>query len=122
MTPNTSDWSEYDALHLMGHVEARRSGQPLSSWREEVLAARALRDALQPADISLMDPEVPAIESPVLAPAKAASQLLSERGLDGRDLNAAGTDLRTLNPTKVCLLYTSPSPRDRSLSRMPSSA
>ena len=101
MTPNTSDWSEYDALHLMGHVEARRSGQPLSSWREEVLAARALRDALQPADISLMDPEVPAIESPVLAPAKAAAQLLSDRGLDGRDLNAAGTDLRTFNPTKI---------------------
>ena len=101
MTPNTSDWSEYDALHLMGHVEARRSGQPLSSWREEVLAARALRDALQPADISLMDPEVPAIESPVLAPAKAAAQLLNDRGLDGRDLNAAGTDLRTFNPTKI---------------------
>ncbi len=101
MTPNTSDWSEYRALHLMGHVEARRSGQPLSSWREEVLAARALRDALQPADISLMDPEVPAIENPVLAPAKAAAQLLSDRGLDGRDLNAAGTDLRTFNPTKI---------------------
>ena len=101
MTPNTSDWSEYDALHLMGHVEARRSGQPLSSWREEVLAARALRDALQPADLSLMDPEVPAIQSPVLPPAKAAAQLLSDRGLDGRDLNAAGTDLRTFNPTKV---------------------
>lgn len=101
MTPNTSDWSEYDALHLMGHVEARRSGQPLSSWREEVLAARALRDALQPADLSLMDPEVPAIESPMLPPAKAAAQLLSDRGLDGRDLNAAGTDLRTFNPTKI---------------------
>jgi len=101
MTPNTSDWSEYDALHLMGHVEARRSGQPLSSWREEVLAARALRDALQPADLSLMGPEVPAIESPVLPPAKAAAQLLSDRGLDGRDLNAAGTDLRTFNPTKI---------------------
>ena len=101
MTPNTSDWSEYDALHLIGHVEARRSGQPLSSWREEVLAARALRDALQPADLSLMDPEVPAIESPVLPPAKAAAQLLSDRGLDGRDLNAAGTDLRTFNPTKI---------------------
>ena len=101
MTPNTSDWSEYDALHLMGHVEARRSGQPLSSWREEVLAARALRDALQPANLSLMDPEVPAIESPVLPPAKAAAQLLSDRGLDGRDLNAAGTDLRTFNPTKI---------------------
>ena len=25
-------------------------------------------------------------------------------------------------PVKICLLYTSPSPRDRSLSRMPSSA
>ena len=101
MTPNTSDWSEHDALHLMGHVEARRSGQPLSSWREEVLAARALRDALQPADMSLMEPEVPAIEHSVLPPAKAAAQLLSERGLDGRDLNAAGTDLRTFKPTKV---------------------
>ncbi len=101
MTPNTSDWSEYDALHLMGHVEARRSGQPLSSWREEVLAARALRDALQPAGMSLMETEVPAIENPVLPPAKAAAQLLSDRGLDGRDLNAAGTDLRTFNPTKV---------------------
>ena len=101
MTPNTSDWSEYDALHLMGHVEARRSGQPLTSWREEVLAARALRDALQPAGMSLMETEVPAIENPVLPPAKAAAQLLSDRGLDGRDLNAAGTDLRTFNPTKV---------------------
>ena len=101
MTPNTSDWSEYDALHLMGHIEARRSGQPLSSWREEVLAARALRDALQPAEMSLMETEVPAIEHAVLPPAKAAAQLLSERGLDGRDLNAAGTDLRTFNPTKV---------------------
>ena len=101
MTPNTSDWSEYDALHLMGHVEARRSGQPLSSWREEVLAARALRDALQPAGMSLMNPEVPAIENPVLPPAKAAAQLLSDRGLDGRDLNTAGTDLRTFNPAKV---------------------
>ena len=31
-----------------------------------------------------------------------------------------GLDLHLLNPS--CLLYTSPSPRDRSLSRMPSSA
>ena len=101
MTPNTSDWSEYDALHLMGHVEARRANQPLASWREEVLAARALRDALQPSDMSLMETEVPAIEHPVLPPAKAAAQLLSERGLDGRDLNADGTDLRMFNPAKT---------------------
>ena len=36
-------------------------------------------------------------------------------------LRAAG-DARFESMTKVCLLYTSPSPRDRSLSRMPSSA
>ena len=30
--------------------------------------------------------------------------------------------LKGLNPEGICLLYTSPSPRDRSLSRMPSSA
>ena len=29
---------------------------------------------------------------------------------------------RTSNPTRNCLLYTSPSPRDRTRSRMPSSA
>ena len=31
-------------------------------------------------------------------------------------------DIPSLVEKKVCLLYTSPSPRDRSLSRMPSSA
>lgn len=101
LTPNTADWAEYDALHLMGHVEARRLGQPLTSWREEVLAARALRDAVQPADLSYMDTDVPAIEHPTLAPAKAAANLLNDRGLDGRDLNANGTDLRSFNPLKA---------------------
>ena len=44
------------------------------------------------------------------------------------ELNAAGITTEILNVgTKpvggcICLLYTSPSPRDRSLSRMPSSA
>ena len=32
------------------------------------------------------------------------------------------TAIVTLNQSKVCLLYTSPSPRDATLSRMPSSA
>ena len=31
-------------------------------------------------------------------------------------------DIETLNQIKSCLLYTSPSPRDATLSRMPSSA
>ena len=32
------------------------------------------------------------------------------------------TDIENIRAPKGCLLYTSPSPRDRSLSRMPSSA
>ena len=34
----------------------------------------------------------------------------------------AASGIAKSNPFKTCLLYTSPSPRDRSLSRMPSSA
>ena len=37
------------------------------------------------------------------------------------DVNALGT-LRLLEAIRICLLYTSPSPRDRTRSRMPSSA
>ena len=38
------------------------------------------------------------------------------------NLDRAGGQCIELYPDKPCLLYTSPSPRDRSLSRMPSSA
>ena len=103
LTPNTSDWKENDALHLMGHVDARRSKQPLTTWREEVLAARAFRDALQPSDLSYMDTEVPQIDHPALPPAKAAAALLQERGLDGRDLNSEGLDLRSFSIKKAIL-------------------
>lgn len=100
LTPNTSDWAENDALHLMGQVDARRSKTPLRSWREEVLAARSLRDALQPATLNYMETEVQAIDHPSLAPARAVSALLKDRGLDGRDLNADGTDLRSFSPAR----------------------
>ena len=42
---------------------------------------------------------------------------------DGRRVwFAAGETLRSFDPASGCLLYTSPSPRDGLLSRMPSSA
>ena len=44
--------------------------------------------------------------------------LLNWRDIFSRSLNAVPADL----PPLVCLLYTSPSPRDRQKSRMPSSA
>ena len=40
----------------------------------------------------------------------------------GDDSLAISEWVELYNPTDTCLLYTSPSPRDRSLSRMPSSA
>ena len=39
-----------------------------------------------------------------------------------RDWKAAGADVRDGDRVHLCLLYTSPSPRDLSTSRMPSSA
>ena len=41
------------------------------------------------------------------------------KGTEVKSLRAGGVNLKD---SWVCLLYTSPSPRDRSLSRMPSSA
>ena len=40
----------------------------------------------------------------------------------GEKVFSAGVDVMDHTPDKVCLLYTSPSPRDRTRSRMPSSA
>ena len=39
-----------------------------------------------------------------------------------RDFIKAGAEAITLNSYSICLLYTSPSPRDLAVSRMPSSA
>ena len=42
--------------------------------------------------------------------------------LTGKDKGKRGSVLRRIDEDHVCLLYTSPSPRDRTRSRMPSSA
>ena len=54
---------------------------------------------------------------------KRHAEKASEAGVDGLILVSAGAGGHggTLNPMS-CLLYTSPSPRDTDLSRMPSSA
>ena len=41
---------------------------------------------------------------------------------DVADLDTYINQMRLSAPGKICLLYTSPSPRDRTRSRMPSSA
>ncbi|MFQ3317817.1 MAG: hypothetical protein ACI8T6_001257, partial [Candidatus Poseidoniaceae archaeon] len=103
LTPNTHDWDEYHALHLLGHIEAQRANQPLLSWREEVEAARTFRTLLQPPfpDEKVIDnSELPVITHPVITPAKAASGLLQAQQLDGRDLNTSATDLRKIRPLR----------------------
>ena len=53
------------------------------------------------------------------------SKSISNRLLIMQKLCPEGFDIENLSPsddTKTCLLYTSPSPRDRTRSRMPSSA
>ena len=46
----------------------------------------------------------------------------AEIALDKMKLNHQVTPLENPSQIKVCLLYTSPSPRDKARSRMPSSA
>ena len=50
---------------------------------------------------------------------KALAELLTRSQCAKR---SGATPLKYLAPSKTCLLYTSPSPRDATLSRMPSSA
>ena len=55
------------------------------------------------------------------APA-AARKITSAKSVQKSDPKVASKLVSKLTPVKVCLLYTSPSPRDGLLSRMPSSA
>ena len=49
-------------------------------------------------------------------------KLVGQRELDAQQQRLLWNAIRTSNPMPACLLYTSPSPRDRTRSRMPSSA
>ena len=54
------------------------------------------------------------------APGRAEIYIYEEIGMWGVSAKQFATDLKALG--SICLLYTSPSPRDRTRSRMPSSA
>jgi hypothetical protein len=49
------------------------------------------------------EPEPDIISHPIIKPAISAAQILEENGLDGRDLNSKGTDLRFANLAKLPL-------------------
>ena len=62
------------------------------------------------------------LESPEMAPAKTWKDIDPSWPDKKIKIFAPGTDSGTFDYFKDCLLYTSPSPRDATLSRMPSSA
>jgi 1-acyl-sn-glycerol-3-phosphate acyltransferase len=105
LTPNVAEWDEHRALHLIGHIEQRRQNNPPTSWRKEVLAARDIRTRIVKQDRVIVndEPEPDIISHPIIKPAISAAQILEENGLDGRDLNSKGTDLRFANLAKLPL-------------------
>ena len=98
MTPNTSTWEEYRALHLLAHAHARDQGQRLSDWPSEVLAARTIRDTWPGREP--VHPPTP-LEGERFERASEAAELLEARGLDGRDLGPKGRVLRRASPTRL---------------------
>jgi len=102
LTPDTVDWSERRALHVLAHVRARSEARALPDWKSEVMAARAERDALRPEGDRPLDAIVPeAMTSPELSAAGDVAQRLEAHGLDGRDLDTTGHGLRRNSPLAV---------------------
>ena len=99
LTPNVAEWEEYRAIHLLGHISRRIIGNQPNSWREEVLAAREIRDILVEPKLSVVndEPKPNPIDHEIIKPAISASKILHQNGLDGRDLDSKGTDLRFAN-------------------------
>ena len=81
MTPDASTWDEHRAWHVMGQLRGISAGQKPNSWREEVLAARTVRDEIRNGDSTLTSLQ------PV---AHRIGESLHSAGLDGRALDSQG--------------------------------
>ncbi len=81
MTPDADSWDEHRAWHLLGHLHGHARGAPLKSWKEEVLAAREIRNRIREGDSILNE----AMES-----ATRISRNLDDVGLDGRAFCSTG--------------------------------
>ena len=81
MTPDAETWDEHRTWHILGHARAIASGNRLNSWREEVLAARSIRDQIRDGDSTL---------SSLQEVANKVGTQLHDAGLDGRSLDSSG--------------------------------
>jgi len=102
ITPNSPDWETYRTWHLMGHIIANKKNKPLQTYREEVLAAREIREKIQKITV----------DKDTINPIKKASKILDEYNLDGRSLNKDGIKNENSNLSGILglilMLVTSP--------------
>lgn len=90
LTPDKETFEDYRADHIIAHIKARNQGKKIPTWREEVLAAREVKN------------NPPSNET--LDTAKRVGELLYDTRLDGRAINkdASGLELfregSALNP------------------------
>jgi len=75
ITPDAPDWETYRAWHLLAHRRANEDGRRLASYKEEVLAAREVRDSTPDS---------------VLNKAHETAQILHSNDLDARSLDSGG--------------------------------
>ena len=80
LTPNAPDWTTYRAWHLLAHVHANQVGDSLSSFKDEVIAARRVREMISNGDI----PEE------IIEPSSQAAEILHSHDLDGRSITDSG--------------------------------
>jgi hypothetical protein len=81
MTPAAESWDEHRAWHILGHLRTIAAGQHLNSWRDEVIAARAVRDEIRQEGCPLI---------PLKPTAERIGKTLHSAGLDGRALDSNG--------------------------------
>ena len=80
ITPDSPDWETYRTFHLIGHILANKKNKPLQTYRDEVLAAREIREKIR------KNSNAEQLNSPL----KQASNILEEHNLDGRSLTKDG--------------------------------
>ena len=81
MTPDATTWDEHRCWHVLGHLGAIAKGERLVNWREEVLAAREVRDTIRTEN---QDSEN------LQHSANTVAEKLHIAGLDGRALDENG--------------------------------
>jgi len=84
MTPDSPSFGDYRADHLVAHMRARKEQTPLTTWREEVLAAREVKAKPPSEDAAKL--------------AKNIGNVLYDNHLDGRDISPDGRRLRSVSP------------------------